>query len=148
MAPQHVEKIESAVGNGMASDASKPQDVVAERAADELRLTRRWGGSGSYSRSEMAPQRVEKIESAPGNCMASEASKPQDVVGERAADRERRPRDGGLYVVFHIDQGLVPNTTREGSSSRTESALGNGMVSEAAKPQDVVDGAAVASCSR
>jgi hypothetical protein len=81
MAPQHVEKIESAVGNRMASDASKPQDVVDERAADRaLRLTRRWDGSGSYGRAEMAPQRVEKMESACGNGMASDASKPQDVV--------------------------------------------------------------------
>ena len=28
----------------------------------------------------MAPQRLEKIESAPGNGMASEASDPQDLV--------------------------------------------------------------------
>src|ERR1700677_4697623 len=31
-------------------------------------------------RREMAPQRLEKIESAPGNGMASEASDPQDLV--------------------------------------------------------------------
>jgi hypothetical protein len=36
------------------------------------------------SRSEIAPQRLEKIESRLGNCMASDASKPQDVVDERA----------------------------------------------------------------
>jgi hypothetical protein len=41
------------------------------------------------SRPEMAPQRLEKIESAPGNGMASEASNPQDVVHGRAADRAR-----------------------------------------------------------
>jgi hypothetical protein len=35
----------------------------------------------------MAPQRLEKIESAPGNGMASEASDPQDLV--RGADRAR-----------------------------------------------------------
>jgi hypothetical protein len=34
---------------------------------------------------EMAPQRLEKIESAPGNGMASEASNPQDVVLETRA---------------------------------------------------------------
>ena len=38
---------------------------------------------------EMAPQRLEKIESAPGNGMGSEASNPQDVVDGRAADRSR-----------------------------------------------------------
>ena len=37
----------------------------------------------------MAPQRLEKIESRPGNGMGSEASNPQDVVHGRAADRAR-----------------------------------------------------------
>ena len=37
----------------------------------------------------MAPQRLEKIESAPGNGMGSEVSNPQDVVHGRAADRAR-----------------------------------------------------------
>jgi hypothetical protein len=46
------------------------------------------------SRPEMAPQRVEKIESAPGNGMGSEPSKPQDVVDERAPDRALRPTKG------------------------------------------------------
>src|ERR1700688_4029791 len=35
----------------------------------------------------MAPQRLEKIESAPGNGMVSEASKPQHLGHGRAADR-------------------------------------------------------------
>jgi hypothetical protein len=35
----------------------------------------------------MAPQRLEKIESRPGNGMVSVASNPQDVVRGRAADR-------------------------------------------------------------
>jgi hypothetical protein len=37
----------------------------------------------------MAPQRLEKIESAPAIGMVSEASNPQDVVHGRAADRAR-----------------------------------------------------------
>ncbi len=37
----------------------------------------------------MAAQRLEKIESAPGIGMVSEASNPQDVVHGRAADRAR-----------------------------------------------------------
>jgi hypothetical protein len=42
MAPQRLEKIESAPGNGRVSEASKPQDLVCGRAADRaLRLTRR-----------------------------------------------------------------------------------------------------------
>ena len=36
------------------------------------------------SRPEMAPQRLEMIESAPGNGMGSEASDPQDLVQRRA----------------------------------------------------------------
>jgi hypothetical protein len=39
----------------------------------------------------MAPQRLEKIESAPGNGMGSEASDPQHLVRGRAADRARLP---------------------------------------------------------
>jgi hypothetical protein len=41
------------------------------------------------SRPEMAPQRLEKIESAPGNGMVSEAPNPQDLVRGRAVDRAR-----------------------------------------------------------
>ena len=37
----------------------------------------------------MALQRLEKIESAPGNGMASEASNPQHLVRGRAAGRAR-----------------------------------------------------------
>ena len=37
----------------------------------------------------MAPQRLEKIKSAPGSGMGSEASNPQDLVRGRAADRAR-----------------------------------------------------------
>jgi hypothetical protein len=42
-------------------------------------------------RPEMAPQRLEKIESAPGNGMGSEAWKPQHLVHGRAADHALRP---------------------------------------------------------
>ena len=41
------------------------------------------------SRREMAPQRLEKIESGPGNGRGLEASNTQDVVDGRAADRAR-----------------------------------------------------------
>jgi hypothetical protein len=39
----------------------------------------------------MTPQWLEKIESAPGNGMASEASNLQDLVHGPAADRARLP---------------------------------------------------------
>jgi hypothetical protein len=45
------------------------------------------------SRREIAPQPIEKIESAPGNCMVSEASNPQGLVQERAADRAQERQD-------------------------------------------------------
>src|SRR5271163_2928037 len=41
------------------------------------------------SHPEMAPQRLEKIESAPANGMGSETSNPLDLVRGRAADRAR-----------------------------------------------------------
>jgi hypothetical protein len=46
------------------------------------------------SRPEMAAQRLEKIESAPGNGMASEALKLQDLVHGRAAERALRLEHG------------------------------------------------------
>ena len=54
----------------------------------------------------MAPQRLEKIESAPGNGMASKASNPQDVVHGRAADRVLRLTKSG------VAWELRPNGTR------------------------------------
>jgi hypothetical protein len=56
---------------------------VAGIAAREYLTTKR-------SRPEMAPQRLEKIESAPGNGMGSETSNPQDLAHGRAADRALR----------------------------------------------------------
>ena len=69
-----------------------------DRRADRRSLNRgvsvagiaaREGLTAKRSRPEMAPQQVEKIESAPGNGMVPEAANPQDVVNGRAADRAR-----------------------------------------------------------
>jgi hypothetical protein len=46
------------------------------------------GLTAGRSRPEMAPQRFEKIGSAPGNGMGSQAPNPQDLV-RRGADRAR-----------------------------------------------------------
>src|SRR5580658_5035528 len=43
------------------------------------------------TRPQMAPQRPEKIESAPGNGMAPEAPDPQDMVQSAAAPRRLAP---------------------------------------------------------
>src|SRR5271154_1365265 len=59
-------------------------DSVAGIAAREA--------DGKRSRPEMAPQRLEKIESAPGNGMASQGSNPQGMVHRRAANRAREGR--------------------------------------------------------
>ena len=80
-----------------------PEWVGRAACSGEIRRTRfgeiiirvfgLWGQrnrlTAKRSRPEMAPQRLEKIESAPGNGMGSEASNPQDLVHGRATDRAR-----------------------------------------------------------
>ena len=53
------------------------------------RIAAREGPTAKRSRREMAPQRLEKIESAPGNGMGSDAWYPQHLVHGRATDRAR-----------------------------------------------------------
>jgi hypothetical protein len=66
-----------------------PASQGIENAENAQRISRR-GASPLHSplrsrgRPEMAPQRLEKIESAPGNGMGSEASNPQYLVQTRA----------------------------------------------------------------
>jgi hypothetical protein len=57
------------------------------------------------SRPEMAPQRLEKIESGPGNGMVSEASNPQDVVHGRAPNRPRVRSTSREHDEAAIQQG-------------------------------------------
>jgi hypothetical protein len=58
--------------------------------------SRRENLTAKRSRAEMAPQQLEKIESRRGNGSVSQASKPQDLVYGRAADRALRlTRRGG-----------------------------------------------------
>ena len=75
----------------MAKPSKKPVPRVAPRRKTKPppppRLAARL--TAKRSRREMAPQRLEKIESAPGNGMGSEASNPQDLVLGRAAGRAR-----------------------------------------------------------
>ena len=84
MAPQRLEKIESAPGNGMAPEAPDPQDMVQRRdgaasaldPAGQTPLAVETPPAGP----EMAPQKLEKIESAPGNGSAPEGSSPEDLA--------------------------------------------------------------------
>jgi hypothetical protein len=92
MAPQRLEKVESAPGNGMASAASDPRIWRRERHQRCPEHSRRVSPDGcgaegharragfrnvAARRPEMAPQELEIIESAPGDGMASKTSKPQ-----------------------------------------------------------------------
>jgi hypothetical protein len=81
------EAMNVAAGAGCRGDGQVHRTSAATIASRENLTARR-------RRPEMAPQRVEKIESAPGNGMGSEPSKPQDVVDERAVDRALRPTKG------------------------------------------------------
>ena len=61
-------------------------------AASLAGIAAREGLTAKRSRPEMAPQRLEKIESAPGNGRVSEASNPQDLVhGARLTQRSPGP---------------------------------------------------------
>ena len=83
-------------------------DSVAGIAAREA--------DGKRSRPEMAPQRLEKIESAPGNGMASEASNPPDLVHRRAADRAQEGQSRG--ETFRALQSLENSQNAEEISTR------------------------------
>jgi hypothetical protein len=69
--------------------APEPRATSPNRDVSLAGIAPREGVTAKRSRPEMAPQRLEKIESAPGNGMGSEASNPQDVVHGRAAGRAR-----------------------------------------------------------
>jgi hypothetical protein len=162
MASQRLEKIESEPGNGMGAEASNPQDVEQGRAADRapLRLTSRENDKavlslaareavGKASRPEMAPQRLEKIESWRENGMASKASDLQDMVHGRAADRARlrlMGRENDKVVLGRAAREAVGKTSRPKMArqglEKIESAPENGSMSGASDPQDMVHGRA------
>ncbi len=83
MAPQRLENIESAPGNGIGPGASDPEDAapcLREAFAPDLTESEQNPQalpSAPNDRPETAPQRLEVIESAPGNGAAPEASNPQ-----------------------------------------------------------------------
>jgi hypothetical protein len=75
----------------------------AERISPQGRLAPLHTPLRSRACSEMAPQGLEKIESAPGNGRVSEASNPQDVVHIRAA---------GPYPIGSLSPGARPAKQR------------------------------------
>jgi hypothetical protein len=68
--------------------APEPRAISPNRGVSLAGIAPRESLTAKRSRSEMAPQQLEKIESAPGNGMVSETLNPQDVVHGRA-DRAR-----------------------------------------------------------
>src|SRR5277367_1637506 len=102
MAPQRLEKIESAPGNGMGSEASNLQDVVHGCTAGHPRLrisggpiqiglTRRWGSSGVMKGNFSASQALEIPRNANGISAPAIA---------RGAGGRRRPRSLQLEANF------------------------------------------------
>src|SRR5271163_1386127 len=78
--------------SAMTDSVDCARSTTAERGARTALGHRDRGARGptaKRSRLEMAPQRLEKIESAPGNGSVSEAPRPQDMVHGRAVDRAR-----------------------------------------------------------
>jgi hypothetical protein len=79
-----------------------PRSIGEDRRADRRsfeprRSSRRERLTAKRSRPEMAPQRLEKIESGPGNGRGSEASDLQDVVhGWRPTVRDSGSRAAGM----------------------------------------------------
>ena len=82
------------------------------------------------SRPQMAPQRLEKIESAPGNGMAPEAPDPQDMVQSATAPRRLSPPPTKLLA-----RSRRRRPARKWSEKAREiSAPGNGIGSGRLEP--------------
>ena len=130
---------------------SRRQDCARARSLSRFRRSRALGPSrcapkrprksphgfeahiAKRSRPQMAPQRLEKIESAPGNGMAPEAPDPKiwyKARRRRVGSRPRRPSSS---------RGRGAPAGRSGAQklAKTESAPGNGMAPEGSSPQDL-----------
>ena len=102
--------------------------------------SRREGLMAKRSRPEMAPQRLEKIESAPGNGRASEASDPQDLVPVHAADRAR-PQLGAARmrkVAENARRSEIARCRSEIASFFVPSSERHGEFIRLAEPPDVM----------
>ena len=77
----------------VSEETAEPIVDVLNRGGSVAGIAAREADGKNGSRREMAPQRLEKIKSAPGNGMGSEASNLQYLVRGRTADRAA-PGDG------------------------------------------------------
>jgi hypothetical protein len=112
--------------NGDGGKRNSPPDGSNSPRSETGRIAS--GGHGaaknaaeSPSRPEMASQRIEKIESAPGNGMVSGASKPQDLVYGRAADCPLRRTKGGR--LGNCRETFPPCKSLETNETELESLL-------------------------
>jgi hypothetical protein len=94
----------------------RPANRSSMSRTEAFRSPESQGLMAKRSRPEMAPQRLEKIESAPGNGRASEASDPQDLVPVHAADRAR-PQLGAARM------GKVAENARRSEIARCRSEI-------------------------
>ena len=69
--------------------APEPRAISSNRGVSLAGIAAREGLTAKWSRPEMAPQRLEKIESAPGNGMGSEALDHKMWYTARETDRAR-----------------------------------------------------------
>jgi hypothetical protein len=84
----------------MKSHPSKVRSPIVgllNRGVSVARLAARENLTAKRSRPEMAPQQLEKIESAPGNGMVSEASIPQHLVHGRATTVRKVESDWEIF---------------------------------------------------
>jgi hypothetical protein len=115
-APAQIPRGPEALPPRLASPESSA--IPPSRGVSLAGIAPREGLTAKRSRPEMAPQRLEKIESAPGNGMGSGTLNPQDVVHRRAADRARlrlasREND---EAKFSVSQPVEIAQSREGIS--------------------------------
>ena len=91
---QAVDRVSRSCASSIAITVSSQQSAGAFRVASEApEEIAPWleAHIAKRSRPQMAPQRLEKIESAPGNGMAPEAPDPQDMVQSATAPRRLSP---------------------------------------------------------
>ena len=117
--------------------APEPRAILPSRGVSLAGIAAREGLTAKRSRPEMAPQRLEKIESAPGNGMVSEALDPQQhVVHGRAANRARlrlasREND---EAIFSVSQSIEIARNRIGISEASPARRTERRSSRAASP--------------
>ena len=122
---------EIARGNGGAPETLRPRDPAPQR--DGALASALDPADASPVRRQIVPQRLEKIESGPVNCMAPEASDPQDVVGGFASLLD--PAD---QTPLAVEASLAGRQMAPQRLEKIESAPGNGMAPEARDRPDMV----------